>query len=280
MKIGYCTWGMPTVPIDTIVPFLAQTGFDGIEPTVIPGYSIELYAMDTAERARVRRLIHDHGLAMDAVAGHTPMLETDPDTAARNFQRLCDTVDLCVEWALGGEPPALDTTAGGRPEEYDALKPLLVDRIGALVEVGARRGVAIAMEPHFATAISTPERMLEIIQLVNSPYLKVNFDISHFNIQGYSIAQSVEMMAPVTVHTHIKDERGQVPDFEFLIPGEGEFDYVRYLQEMQRLGYTGHITAEISLMVQRRPDYDPLAAAKQTYDVMAQAFVAAGISRQ
>ena len=121
--------------------------------------------------------------------------------------------------------------------------------------------------------------MLELIELVNSPYLRVNFDISHFNITGYSITKSVELMAPVTEHTHIKDERGQVPDFEFLIPGEGEFDYVTYLKEMQRMGYTGHITAEISLMVQKRPDYDPLAAAKQTYAVMARAFEAAGISR-
>jgi inosose dehydratase len=277
MKIGYCTWGMPTVPIDTIVPFLAQTGFEGIEPTVIPGYSIELYSMDRAERQRVLQLINDHGLEIPAVAGHASMVESDPEAWARAFQRLCDTVDLCVEWAQGATPPALDTTAGGKPEEWDALKPMLVERLGALVAYGASRGVAIAMEPHFATAISTPERMLELIRLIDSPYLRVNFDISHFNIQGYSITQSVEMLAPVSAHTHIKDERGQVPDFEFLIPGEGEFDYPFYLQEMQRVGYSGHITAEISLMVQRRPDYDPLAAAAQTYRVMAQAFADAGI---
>ena len=279
MKIGYCTWGMPTVPIDTIVPFLAQTGFDSLEPTVIPGYSIEMYSMDSAERKRVLKLIQDHGLEIPAVAGHTTLVEQDAEAHARNFKRLCDTIDLCVEWTLGDRPPALDTTAGGAPEEWEALKPMLVDRIGALAEYGASRDVVIAMEPHFATSISTPERMLELIKLVNSPYLKVNFDISHFNITGYSITKSVELMAPVTEHTHIKDERGQVPDFEFLIPGEGEFDYVFYLQEMARLGYTGHITAEISLMVQRRPDYDPLAAAKQTYAVMARAFDAAGISR-
>jgi inosose dehydratase len=270
---------MPTLPIDTIVPFLAETGFDSLEPTVIPGYSIELYAMDRAERARILRLISDYGLEVPAIAGHTPLNATDADDYARDFKRLCDTIDLCVEWTLGEKPPALDTTVGGKPEEWDALKPMLVERVGALTEYGALRGVVIALEPHFATALSTPERMLELIELVNSPYLKVNFDISHFNITGYSITQSVEMMAPVTEHTHIKDERGQVPDFEFLIPGEGEFDYVTYLKEMRRMGYTGHITAEISLMVQRRPNYDALAAAKQTFAVMARAFEAAGIER-
>ena len=285
MKIGYCTWGMPKVPIDTIVPFLAELGYDGIEPTVIPGYTIEMYGMDRAERRRVVHLIRDHGLEMPAVAGHTSLVETDPEKHAANFKRLTDTIDLCVEWAAEGVvtghdgPPALDTTAGGKPEEWDELRPLLIDRIGALVDYGASRGVAIAMEPHYATSISTPERMLDLIDAIHSPYLQINFDISHFNIQGYSIADSVRMMAPRTAHTHVKDERGQVPDFDFLIPGEGEFDYVTYLQEMEKAGYTGHITAEISIMVQRRPDYDALDAAAQTYRVLAAAFEQAGIAR-
>ncbi len=286
MKIGYCTWGMPTVPIDTIVPFLAQLGYDGIEPTVIPGYTIELYSMDRAERRRVAQLIRDHNLELPAIAGHTSLVEMDPEKHAANFKRLTDTIDLAVEWAAEGVvtghdgPPALDTTGGGKTNEWEQLKPLLIDRIGALVEYGAARGVTIAMEPHYASSISTPEQMLELIAAINSPYLKVNFDISHFNIQGYSIADSVRMMAPVSIHTHIKDERGQVPDFDFLIPGEGEFDYVTYLKEMEKAGYTGHITAEISIMVQRRPNYDPLDAAVQTYRVMAAAFEQAGIARR
>jgi sugar phosphate isomerase/epimerase len=64
-----------------------------------------------------------------------------------------------------------------------------------------------------------------------------------------------------------------------LIPVESEMDYVRYLAAMQRAGYTGHIVVEISLMVQRRPDYDPLEAASQSYRVLAHAFGEAGIAR-
>ena len=56
-------------------------------------------------------------------------------------------------------------------------------------------------------------------------------------------------------------------------------DYVRYLTAMQRAGYTGHIVVEISLMVQRRPDYDALEAASQSYRVLARAFDDAGIAR-
>jgi sugar phosphate isomerase/epimerase len=90
---------------------------------------------------------------------------------------------------------------------------------------------------------------------------------------------SVAMLAPLSLHTHVKDERGIAPDHAFLIPGEGEMDYPRYLTLMRDAGYDGHIVVEISLMVQARPDYDALAAATQSYDVLSRAFETAGIER-
>ena len=115
------------------------------------------------------------------------------------------------------------------------------------------------------------------MKAVNSPHIRLNFDISHFNVMGYPIADSVAMMVPYTAHTHIKDERGRYPQHEFLIPGEGVFDYVTYLKEMKKAGYSGFISAEISIMRQRQPGYDPLAAAQQTYEVVSRAFQEAGI---
>lgn len=279
MKIGYCTWGMPTVPVDTMIPFLAKLGYDGIELTVIPGYTTELSRLDAAERRRIAGMLKDHNLELPAIAAQTSMIDRDPDTAARHRARLMAAVDLAAAWALDGAPPAVDTTVGGAPEDWDELKSLLVERMGALVRYGEQHGVVIAAEPHVGTMLDTPARVLELLRLIDSPYLKLNFDISHFNVQGIPIAESVAALAPHTVHTHVKDERGVVPDFEFLIPGEGEFDYVAYLDAMRAHGYAGYITAEVSIMVQRRPGYDPLAAAEQTYRTLARAFEQAGIAR-
>jgi inosose dehydratase len=279
MKIGYSTWGMPAVPVDTIIPFLARTGYDGIELTVIPGYSTELSVLDRAERRRIARVLQDHQLELPAIAGHTSLVERDPTIAAEYWSLLTATIDLAVDWALDGTPPALDTTAGGTPEQWDELKPLLVERLGDLVRYGEQRGVVIALEPHVATMLDTPVRTLELLRLIDSPYLKLNFDISHFNVQGIPVRESVAALAPHTVHTHVKDERGLVPNYEFLIPGEGEFNYVAYLQAMRGERYDGYITAEISIMVQQRPDYDPLRAAEQTYKTLSRAFAQAGLVR-
>jgi sugar phosphate isomerase/epimerase len=82
---------------------------------------------------------------------------------------------------------------------------------------------------------------------------------------------------PYAVHTDLKDQRGRSPNHEFLVPGEGDFDYARYLRAMHRLGYAGYVTIEISVMVQRRPDYDPADVAARSYRTLTQAADAAAV---
>jgi inosose dehydratase len=279
MKIGYCTWGMPTVPADTFIPFLAGLGYEGIELTVIPGYTTELSRLDSAERKRIAQMLKDNHLELPAIAGHTSVVERDPDVAAQHWKRLTDAVDLATDWALDGTPPALDTTVGGTSADWDSLRELMFERMGALVRYGEQRGVVIAVEPHVGNMLDSVDRVLELLDTIRSPFLKLNFDISHFNVQGVPYQESVAALAPHSVHTHVKSERGRAPNHEFLIPGEAEFEWVGYLHAMREHGYDGYITAEVSIMVQRRPNYDPLAAAELTYRTLAQAFEQAGIAR-
>ena len=98
-------------------------------------------------------------------------------------------------------------------------------------------------------------------------------------VHDIPITEVIQKLGPRTVHVEVKDERGRAPDHEFLIPGEGECDYVPILKALDAVGYDGHVAVEISIMVQRRPDYDPLAAAEQSYRVLARAFDEAGIQR-
>jgi sugar phosphate isomerase/epimerase len=149
-----------------------------------------------------------------------------------------------------------------------------------VVAYAAEKGVVLAMEPHVHGLVDTPERMRVILDLIDSPHLRVNFDISHFDVLGMTIEESVAALVPYSVHTHVKDQRGRVPDYEFLTPGEGDFDFVAYLKAMQAHGYDGFINAEVSKMRQNKPDYDPAAAAELAYKTLAAAFETAGIARK
>ncbi len=289
MRLCYSTWSMQKPTADEMIANLAAIGFESIELTVVPGWSLELDTLDQAERKRIRRLLDQHHLALPAIAGHRPLLAQDPTEHAENWRRLTGAIDLCVDWAGPDGPPSLDTTVGAHGQGWltgargpawdPALLEVLVERLTKLCDYAKERGVIVGIEPHVSDLIETPQRARELLAIVNHPNLKVTFDISHFNVQGIPIEESVSLLAPVACFTHVKDERGRVPDFQFLIPGEGEFDYVRYLKAMQQAGWTGDIGVEISLMVQRRPNYDPWAAARQSYEVLSKAFEAAGIPR-
>ena len=277
MRIGYSTWGMPEVAIDDALRHLAGLGFTGVEPTVIPGYTTELDSLDASERKRIRALFDDHGLDMPAVAGHRSLLAEGAEHD-ENWRRLTGAVALCAEWAPApGSPPALDTTLGGLPEDWEPRRGFILDRVGQLVDYGASAGVVIALEPHVGSALDLPDKTVWLLEQVDSPFLKLNFDISHFEVLGLPTDETAAALAPHAAHTHVKDQRGLAPDHEFLIPGEGPFDFPAYLRAMDRAGYDGYITAEVSMMVQRRPGYDPFAAADLTFRTLDTAFREAGL---
>ncbi|MCD6032753.1 MAG: Xylose isomerase domain protein barrel, partial [Thermomicrobiales bacterium] len=268
MRLSHSTWGMPHVPIDVAVAHCATLGFDGLELTVIPGWTTDAATLDAAARRHIRALYDDHRLELCGLSGNTPLLASDAAAHAGNMARLRGYLDLAAELQRPGERLTVTTTSGGDPHDWNHVKGTLRDRFGELAEAARRAGVMIGMEPHVGAALHRPNQALWLLQQIDSPGLTIHFDISHFNVQGMAMEPVIAQLAPHSAHTHVKDERGLAPDHEFLIPGEGDMDYVRYLKAMRRAGYDGHIVVEISLMVQARPNYDPLAAATTSYQVL------------
>ena len=280
MKLSYSTWGMPTVPIETAVGHCAALGFDGLELTVIPGWTTDAATLDTATRRRIRALYDDSRIELCGLSGNVPLLDGDPAVRSATMDRFRGYLDLAAELRRpGDEPLIVTTTSGGSPRDWDASADRLVDDLGELAAYARQAGVVVGVEPHVGAALHRPEQAIWVVEQVSSPALTLHFDVSHFNVQGMDMDEVVARLAPHSRHAHVKDERGIAPDHAFLIPGEGEMDYPRYLRAMERAGYIGHIVVEISLMVQGRPDYDPLAAATTSYQVLARAFEEAGVAR-
>ena len=73
MLLSHSTWGMQTVPIDVAVAHCAALGFDGLEMTVIPGWTTDAATLDAAERRRIRKLYDDHRLELCGLSGNTPL---------------------------------------------------------------------------------------------------------------------------------------------------------------------------------------------------------------
>ena len=239
MRISYCTWGMMKVDIEQAIPAVAKIGYHAIELAVTPNWPTDLVTLDPARRKLIRQLLDENRLGLSAVAAHTSMAESDADQNEANLKRLRDSIDLAAELAKPGEPAIMASLVGGGVDEWDSKKELIAERVRGLGDYAAGRGAILAVEPHSGTAFDTPEKALWLMEQVDHPAVRLNFDISHFDIIGIGIDECVPAMVPWSVHTHVKDQRGRYPKHEFLTPGSGPFDFVHYLSAMHQAGYTG-----------------------------------------
>ena len=277
MRLSYCTWGIRDLPIEKIIEGAAAIGYHGIELAVTPGWSTDLDTLDDAAVGRIGGLLARHGLVLSAVAGHTSMCDTDEAKNEANMQRLRRSIDLAADLAQAGEPPIMVSLVGGALDSWNDQREMVADRVLRLGEYAAGKGVILAVEPHSGTSFDTPEKAIWLMEKLDHPSIRVNFDISHFDIIGIEIDECVPQIAPWSIHTHVKDQRGRYPHHEFLTPGSGPFDFVRYLEAMHKAGYDGFIGMEVSVMVQRKPGYDPWVDAALGYYALRHAFNASGV---
>jgi sugar phosphate isomerase/epimerase len=184
-----------------------------------------------------------------------------------------------VSLTASAPPDGPQTPPVSSEEAWQINRPLVRERFSELAEIAASVGVRVALEPHFATVVCNAARALDVLHAVDSDALGLNFDVSHFAVQGLPIAEAVRALAPHAIACEVKDQRGVAPDFQFLIPGEGDFDYVAFLKELAASGYDGSVAVEISVFRQRVPGYDPYDAAARSYAVLAKAFDDAKIAR-
>lgn len=314
MRIAYNTWSMATVPYDTFIPALADIGFGAIAISVVPSYSIGGRQVENAaaldrlgadDRRRLREAMRERDLELPSVIGNQSLVHPDASARKAALDMLKREVDLCVELALDAVP-TLNTGTGGQSGQLEdpLTQPMIVDGLGALAEYAARAGVVVCVEPHVNAAIDTIERAESLIQRVSQPNVRLDFDVSHFEVQDIPTELSVSRLMPLAAAVEIKDQHcravgsssdsawyvegngsgrcttsdGRELEFQFLLAGEGTFDLANYLRLVDAHGFKQPIAFEASVQCQMRPNYDALAAARGIYQWMAEAWRRAGIS--
>jgi sugar phosphate isomerase/epimerase len=278
MKLGFSAWAMRELSVERQVEIVRDAGYAGIALVSGAGFGLDALECDAARRREIRGLLADAGLELTAVPGHANMLVDDADEARAAIERVMAGIDLAVDLADGATQPIAIAMGYGSPADYETDKHRLVDVFGKLAAHAASRGAIVALEPHVGQAMDQPEKVAWFIDAVGSPNFRLNLDNSHFECMGCNLDEYIPILVPYSVHTEVKDQRGRYPNHEFLVPGEGDFDYARYLAAMDRAGWRGWITVEISVMVQRRPGYDPAEVARRSFDTLTGASHAAGVA--
>ncbi|MCA9017254.1 MAG: sugar phosphate isomerase/epimerase, partial [Planctomycetaceae bacterium] len=176
------------------------------------------------------------------------------------------------------QPPLIETTAGSG--KWDERKNEMRDNLKEWAKVAESTKTVIAVKPHRGGVVDRPEQGVWLVEQIDSPWIRLNYDYSHFTHRNISLEDSMRIMLPFTSFIQIKDTVLQDNKARFVLPGEsGDIDYVQLLKLAVQGGYRGDICCEVSGMVFKQKGYDPLAAAKTCYQNIAPAFEQAGIAR-
>jgi sugar phosphate isomerase/epimerase len=252
MKFGFSSNAFREYDLGEAIEVLADAGYDGVEllldePHLYPSEA------DEDKIREVRDALDEHDLAVSncnafmltAIESiHHPSF-VEPGTSYRR-RRIEYTKDaLNVAAAL--DVPHISVEPGGPIPDGKSRAWATETFLDGLREVAAKAesvGVDVLVEPEPDLLIETSEQFLDLVERVDSPRVKCNFDAGHFFCVGEDPAELVETLGDHSEHYHIEDIPGD-RTHEHTQLGEGAMDVDGFLTALEDSGYDGYVTVEL-----------------------------------
>lgn len=264
IALGFSLYGMKSLPLAEAIKVCSEIGYDGVELALMPGYH------DLTNRKAVRKQLADANLKLHGLMENLAEPASDSDHE-KNLDRLKAAAE--VGNALSPDaPPPIETILGGKPADWDKAKDRLVERLGDWSKLAADAKTVIAVKPHVGNALHRPADAVWVMKQINSKWLKLGYDFSHYVLRGMKLGETMDAILPHTAFIHVKDAKGTAEKFEFLLPGEQGIDYTEYAKRLRAAKCRVPVVVEVSGMISNKPGYDPAKAARQSYTNLRPAF--------
>lgn len=266
ISLGFSLYGMKTLSLDQALKTCAEIGYRNVELTLNPGYPTEPKLLSAGARKALRDNLASLKLDISGLMLNLS-LTVDDQVHTKNLDILKEAAQFGCD-LLSPAKPVIETVLGGKPLEWDTVKDRMVERLKEWASVAEKTEVLLAVKAHVGSAVNTPERLMWLLQKVDSKAVKAAYDYSHFKLQGIGLEDSLKALLPHTRFIHVKDAAGDAKKFQFLLPGDGDTDYAVYFELLRKHGYKGPVVVEVSGQVFNKPGYDPVAAAKKCFTVL------------
>ncbi len=187
----------------------------------------------------------------------SPEKRSDFIEAVRNAIPIANELKVKKLTVVAGE----ETPGLSREEQTQAV----VDNLKAAAEVVEPHDITINLEPlnilvnHPGQLVVTSDHAAEIIKSVDSPHVKILFDVYHQQISEGNLTNNIRKYKDLIGYYQIADHPGRHE------PGTGEIRYAHVLRVIHDVGYKGAIGLEFS------PKGDPMAALQAVREVDKQA---------
>jgi len=131
----------------------------------------------------------------------------------------------------------------GESVPVDSIRDAVIERMSALAAVAEEEGVILLHENEKDIFGDVPDRVLDIIETVNSPALKVAWDAANFVQVGVKpFDEAYAKLRPHLEYLQVKD--ALFANGHVVPAGEGDGDLLRTVEALKADGYTGFASLE------------------------------------
>ncbi|HML47371.1 MAG TPA: sugar phosphate isomerase/epimerase family protein [Clostridia bacterium] len=254
MKKGINVWSFPAdLTIEQRIRLAKKAGFDGIELALNLTGPLSLES-DEAEIKGYRALADEIGIELISLASGLywdfPFSADDPSVRAKaheiaSFQlkaaRLLGVGCILVVPGCVGA----DFIKGAKVVPYETVYNRALEAMKALVPVAEAQGVVVGVENVWNKFLLSPLEMRRFIDEVGSPWVQAYLDVGNILAVGYP-EHWIPVLGKRIARVHCKDFKvsvGNINGFCDLLAGDVNFPAV--VEELQKVGYEGYITAEM-----------------------------------
>jgi inosose dehydratase len=268
MKLYYSTYGMQKLDVFAALPRLRDMGYEGMEIATTPGWATDPMHFGSAERKKLADLFKELNFPTPPLMALLSPCVTD-DARAPMLAQFEATFDMARDLRVSEEPAVVTTTLGHPKPAWETGREQIVALVTEVADLAAERDVILAIEPHAGDDFETPEKAVWLMEQTQHEYLKLNFDYSHFWVEGMDLQHCIDLNMPYAAHNHIKDgyldEDGGV---RYLLPGDGKLDMVEYVRAVHAAGWDRYICPEVTGQIWKLDDYDAWGTAQFCYDAL------------
>jgi sugar phosphate isomerase/epimerase len=248
--------------LDNWLDLAATLGLDGVE--LYPKF---FESLGKPYLDRVRWILKHNGLQMPMLC-HSPDF-THPEASRREVEVDETRRMIALTAELGGSFCRVLSGQNRPGLDPDAAMGWVIDCLTALLPDAERHGVVLAMENHYKDGLwiypefaQSHARYLAILDAVDSPWLKAQYDPSNAVVAGEDPYALLERVLPRLATVQASDRyleggtlddlrrtaadatHGYAPFLKHGVIGRGANDYDRICSTLARAGFDGWISIE------------------------------------
>jgi sugar phosphate isomerase/epimerase len=240
-------WRSPTV--DEAIRVLKRAGYDGVE------WMLGQHFNDASDLRSLVGLTRASGLEVSNIMCWQDLVTKDRPVRKERVKRLqgllaaAGGLDIPVMNVFTGPMTwNADSARLGRDISEGEAWDAVVESLSSVVDAAEKHGVVVTVEPVFGMVVHDYYTLKELLGRLDSPYLAVNLDPSHFALYGNDTAWAVRMLGDKVRHVHVKDAFGRPgvfgETFTFPFLGEGIVDWKAFFGALKGIDYRGYLSLE------------------------------------